>query len=232
VARKSDPVAEHTTSKFHFKYKRGVPRKGERRLMPRVVVMEHIRDREKTLFEEEETKMLKKLMLSTALSAAVATGAWAQSSSPMDSKPEPATQAQPAMKDSSGKMNFVSSQKPDQWLATKFKGTDVLGSDNEKIGDVSDILFDKTGKVDAFIISVGGFLGVGSKEVALAPSSFDVVPGQNGSSDKLKIAATKDQLKDAQNFARYEPPRPTATTGSGTMGGGMKPAGSPSPSAR
>jgi sporulation protein YlmC with PRC-barrel domain len=202
--------------------------------MPRVVVMEHIRDREKTLFEEEEeeeTKMLKKLMLSTALSAAVATGAWAQSSSPMDSKPERATQAQPAMKDS-GKMNFVSSQKPDQWLATKFKGTDVLGSDNEKIGDVSDILFDKTGKVDAFIISVGGFLGVGSKEVALAPSSFDVVPGQNGSSDKLKIAATKDQLKDAQNFARYEPPRPTATTGSGTMGGGMKPAGSPSPSAR
>jgi sporulation protein YlmC with PRC-barrel domain len=228
----SAPVAEHTTSKFHFKYKRGVPRKGERRLMPRVVVMEHIRDREKTLFEEEETKMLKKLMLSTVLSAAVATGAWAQSSSPMDSKPERATQAQPAMKDSSGKMNFVSSQKPDQWLATKFKGTDVLGSDNEKIGDVSDILFDKTGKVDAFIISVGGFLGVGSKEVALAPSSFDVVPGQNGSSDKLKIAATKDQLKDAQNFARYEPPRPTATTGSGTMGGGMKPAGSPSPSAR
>ncbi|MGA7039175.1 MAG: PRC-barrel domain-containing protein, partial [Pseudolabrys sp.] len=173
--------------------------------MPRVVVMEHIRDREKTLFEEEETKMLKKLMLSTVLSAAVATGAWAQSSSPMDSKPERATQAQPAMKDSSGKMNFVSSQKPDQWLATKFKGTDVLGSDNEKIGDVSDILFDKTGKVDAFIIGVGGFLGVGSKEVALAPSSFDVVPGQNGSSDKLKIAATKDQLKDAQNFARYEP---------------------------
>ena len=107
-----------------------------------------------------------------------------------------------------------------------------MESDNEKIGDVSDILFDKTGKVDAFIISVGGFLGVGSKEVALAPSSFDVVPGQNGSSDKLKIAATKDQLKDAQNFARYEPPRPTATTGSGTMGGGMKPAGSPSPSAR
>ena len=35
-----------------------------------------------------------------------------------------------------------------------------------------------------------------------------MVPGQNGSSDKLKIAATKDQLKDAQNFARYEPPAP------------------------
>jgi sporulation protein YlmC with PRC-barrel domain len=163
--------------------------------------------------------MLKKLMLSTALSAAVATGAWAQSSSTDSSKPEPAAQAQPAAKDSSGKMNFVS----------KFKGTDVLGSDNQKIGDVSDILFDKTGKIEAFVISVGGFLGVGSKEVALAPSSFDVVRGDNGSSPKLKVAATKDQLKDAQNFAHYEAPRPTSTTGSGTTtGGGMKPSGGPS----
>ena len=148
--------------------------------------------------------MLKKFMLSTALSTAVATGAWAQSSSSTyTSEPEPAAQAQSMIKESSGKMNFVSSQKPDQWLASKFKGTDVLGSDNQKIGDVSDILFDKTGKVEAFVISVGGFLGVGSKEVALAPSSFDVVPGENGSSAKLKISATKDQLKDAQNFAHY-----------------------------
>lgn len=176
--------------------------------------------------------MLKKLMLSTALSAAVATGALAQSPSTTDSSTTPPAQAQPSVKESSGTMNFVSSQKPDQWLASKFKGTDVLGSDNEKICDVSDILFDKNGKVEAFIVSVGGFLGVGSKEVALAPNSFAVVPGQNGSSDKLKISATKDQLKDAQNFARYEPPRPTSTTGSGTPGGGMRPSSNPSSSTR
>jgi sporulation protein YlmC with PRC-barrel domain len=171
--------------------------------------------------------MLKKLMLSTALTAAVATAAFAQSSTtPSPSTPAPAAQSQ-----GSGKTNFVSAQKPDQWLASKFKGTDVVGSDNQKIGDVSDILFDKSGKVEAFVISVGGFLGVGSKEVALAPSSFDVVPGQNGSADKLKLAATKDELKNAQNFARYQPPRPTSTTGSGTpMGSGMKPS-SPSSNA-
>ena len=121
--------------------------------------------------------MLKKLMLSTALSAAVATGAWAQSSSSTDTaKPDPAIQAQPMTKESSGKLNFVSTQKPDQWLASKFKGTDVLGSDNQKIGDVSDILFDKTGKIEAFVISVGGFLGVGSKEVALARARAEKPP--------------------------------------------------------
>ena len=96
--------------------------------------------------------MLKKLMLSTALTAAVATAALAQSStSPSSSTPAPTAQSQ-----GSGKTNFVSAQKPDQWLASKFKGTDVMGSDNQKIGDVSDILFDKSGKVEAFVISVGG----------------------------------------------------------------------------
>ena len=168
--------------------------------------------------------MLKKLMMSTALSAVMVTAAFAQSpSSPSSSSPPPAAQSQ-----GSGKANFVTAQKPDQWLATKFKGTDVLGSDNQKIGDVSDILFDKSGKIEAFVVSVGGFLGVGAKEVALAPSSFDVVPGQNGSADKLKLSATKDELQQAQNFARYEPPRPSTTgSGPGAMGGGgMRPSGS------
>ena len=173
--------------------------------------------------------MLKKLMLTTALSAAVATAAFAQAPGSSNSpSPPPAAQSQ-----SSGKTNFVASQKPDQWLATKFKGTDVVGADNQKIGDVSDILFDKTGKIDAFVVSVGGFLGMGSKEVALAPSSFDVIPGENGSADKLKLATTKDELKNAQTFARYETPRPTATTGSGApTGGGMKPSGGTAPSNR
>src|SRR5215475_6151383 len=176
----------------------------------------------------EEKYMMKKLLLSTALSVAVAGAAFAQSpSAPSTSDSTPA-----AKSESSGKTNFVSSQKPDQWLASKFKGTDVLGSDGQSIGDVSDILFDKSGKVEAFIISVGGFLGVGAKEVALAPNSFDVVRGQNGAADKLKVSATKDQLKDAQNFARYEPPRPRATTGAGGGPGGMKPSGSTPPTNR
>ncbi|MFZ0069428.1 MAG: PRC-barrel domain-containing protein [Pseudolabrys sp.] len=175
--------------------------------------------------------MLKTILLSTALSVAVAGGASAQS--PGASDKEPAVKSDSMKSESSGKPNFVSSQKSDQWLASKFKGTDVVGSDNEKIGDVSDILFDKSGKVEAFVISVGGLLGVGAKEVALAPRSFDVIPGQNGSSDKLKLAATKDELKNAQTFARYEPPKPTSTTGSGTpMGnGGMRPSGTTTPPA-
>ena len=186
--------------------------------------------------------MMKKLMLSTALTALMLSGALAQSPNP--SSPPPASksdQATPATKSdqampapqanqSAGKADFVATQKPDQWLASRFKGTDVLGADNKKIGDVSDILFDKSGKIEAFVVSVGGFLGMGAKEVALAPSSFDVVPGTNGGSDKLKISMSQDQLKQAQNFKAYEPPRPT-TTGSAAPGG-MKPLGATPPAGR
>jgi hypothetical protein len=162
------------------------------------------------------------------------------SSQPADTKAssQPAADKTAQSKPAGEKAAFVSSQKPDQWLATKFKGTDVLGADNQKIGDVSDILFDKSGKIEAYVVSVGGFLGMGAKEVALAPSAFDVVPGSNGAAPKLKISMTKDELKAAQNFARYEAPRPAATTGSasglggstsGGMGGGMRPSSNTPP---
>ena len=185
--------------------------------------------------------MTNKLMIGAAIGALMVSGALAQSpNSPPSSSSSPPAATQPSSPPSSssssapaaaqqagGKADFVMSQKPDQWLASKFRGTDVVGADNQKIGAVSDILFDKTGKIEAYVVSVGGFLGMGSKEVALAPSSFDVMPGQNGSADRLKLSLNQDELKQAQNFARYEPPRPT-TTGSGGLGG--LPGASPRPS--
>jgi sporulation protein YlmC with PRC-barrel domain len=170
--------------------------------------------------------MTKKLMLGAALSALLLSGALAQAPNAPHASPPAASksdQAKPATsgeaKQSAGKADFVMSQKPDQWLASSFKGTDVVGADNKKIGDVTDILFDKTGRIEAYVVSVGGFLGMGSKDVALAPNSFDVVPGSNGSADKLKLSITQDQLKQAQNFKPYQKPRPVTT--------GARPGGSP-----
>lgn len=166
--------------------------------------------------------MFKQLMIGASVSALMVSGALAQSSSaPSGSSGSPpaAAQTSPSGGMTSGQAHFIASQKPDQLLASKFKGTNVLGSDNEKIGDVSDILFDKSGKIEAYVVSVGGFLGMGAKEVAMAPSSFETVPGDNGGAPKLKTSMTKDQLTNAQNFARYEAPKPAATTGAGGAGG-------------
>jgi hypothetical protein len=158
-------------------------------------------------------------------------GAMAQTSS----TPSGSSVTPPAASSTAG-AEFISSQKPDQMLATKFKGTNVLGADNQKIGDISDILFNKDGKIEAYVVSIGGFLGMGAKEVAMAPSAFAMVPGDNGGAPKLKTSMTKDQLTNAQNFARYEAPKPAATTtGTGGAGGGMggsRPAGGGAPSSR
>jgi hypothetical protein len=181
--------------------------------------------------------MLKKLMITTALTGLMIGTAAAQSSSPSPSSPaNPPAASSPSMPSSasapkaemkSGSAQFVTSQKSDQWLASKFRGTDVLGSDNQKIGSVNDILFGKDGKIEAYVVSVGGFLGMGSKDVALAPSSFQVVAGDKtkNESDKLKITMSADQLKQAANFEPYQPPR--STTGSGNTSTSPRPMNSP-----
>jgi sporulation protein YlmC with PRC-barrel domain len=170
--------------------------------------------------------MLKKLMITTALTGLMMGSALAANE--MD-KAAPASSTSTEMKapaataSTAAPANFVNSQRQDQYLASKFKGTDVVGSDDKKIGDVSDILFDKDGKIEAYVVGVGGFLGIGSKDVALAPSAFQVVPGDKSKneSDKLRLSMTKDQLKEASNFEPYKSPRST-TTG---MGGSTRPMG-------
>ncbi len=176
--------------------------------------------------------MLKKLMLSTALTSLMIGAAFAEGNPPSPAPSSPPAASTPAPSasttaPSTSSAKFVNSQRADQFLASKFKGTDVIGTDNQKIGDVSDILFDKEGKIEAYVVSVGGFLGIGSKDVAMAPSAFQVVAGDKSKneSDKLKVAMTKDELKQAANFEPYK--APSATTGMGgptstsrPMGGG------------
>lgn len=173
--------------------------------------------------------MLKTLMLSTTICGLMMTGAMAQQSN---------------MGSSSGSPKFITAQGPNQWVFSKFKGTDVLGQDNAKIGDVNDLLFEKDGKIQALVVGVGGFLGVGQKNVAIDMSAFQVVPASTGSSStsnsmstssndptnvKLKVSWTKDQLKNAPDFQYYKPSSSTSSSGTPSStsgqrsGGGMAP---------
>jgi len=57
--------------------------------------------------------------------------------------------------------------KAGQWRATKIDGLNVYNPNNEKIGDISDMILDHTGKIQAVVIGVGGFLGIGEHLVAV-----------------------------------------------------------------
>jgi hypothetical protein len=155
-----------------------------------------------------EANMLKTIMAATAVSALALTSALAQSTT---TAPAPSTTTAQTTAAPAGTAQFVTRQAPDQWLASKFTGTDVIGPQEEKIGDVSDVLFDKDGKVVAYVVGVGGFLGIGSKDVAIAPASFQLVPGKDASDYKLRLAMTKDQLKAAAAFEPYAAPRPAVS---------------------
>jgi sporulation protein YlmC with PRC-barrel domain len=196
--------------------------------------------------------MLKTLMISAAISALMVSGALAQA----DMSPKPAAPAAPAAKTDAAPHDtakFIAAQSTDQWVFSKFKGTDVLGPDNAHIGNVSDMLFDKNGKILGLIVGVGGFLGIGEKSVAIDMSAFQPVPADTGSSSsstgaggntamasrnddptmvKLKVSWTKDQLKNAPDFQYYKPPARTTSGAGGSPTTGMAPRPTTPPAGR
>ena len=178
--------------------------------------------------------MLKHVMAAAAVSAFALTSALAQQTSPSPSPPPAAAPSTPSPSASATTPStaatdkFVTKQSPDQHLTSKFKGTDVVGSDDKKIGDVSDILFDKDKKILAYIVGVGGFLGIGSKDVAVEPASFQMVPGSSATDFKLRLSMTADELKAAPAFEPYKEPRPATTSSNAPA---TRPMGAPAPMA-
>jgi sporulation protein YlmC with PRC-barrel domain len=57
--------------------------------------------------------------------------------------------------------------KEGQWRASKVIGVNVYNDNNEKIGDIQEIIIDKSAKVDNVVLGVGGFLGMGEHYVAV-----------------------------------------------------------------
>ena len=62
----------------------------------------------------------------------------------------------------------ASAHKEGEWRASKLVGVDVYNEANEKIGDINEIILDKSGKAANVILGVGGFLGMGEHYVAVA----------------------------------------------------------------
>jgi sporulation protein YlmC with PRC-barrel domain len=57
--------------------------------------------------------------------------------------------------------------KEGQWRSSKLIGVNVYNDSNEKIGDINELIIDKSGKVDDVVLGVGGFLGMGEHYVAV-----------------------------------------------------------------
>jgi hypothetical protein len=84
-------------------------------------------------------------------------------------------------------VNYVTRNDADIWRASKLDGVAIYNEQNEKIGDISDVLIDRTGTVRAVVIGVGGFLGLGERNVAV---SFDSLRWQLNPSSQANAAAS------------------------------------------
>ena len=102
------------------------------------------------------------------------------------------------------------------WRTSKVVGLNVYNDNNESLGSINDLLTDKSGNIKAAVISVGGFLGVGTRLIAVP---FDKVKFVNE-----PIAYTG--VAGSANAPAGRPAMP-ATTTTGTAATGMTPATAP-----
>jgi sporulation protein YlmC with PRC-barrel domain len=98
---------------------------------------------------------------------------------------------------------FVTVQPAGQWLARQFIGQPVTNDAGERVGDINDLLFDKSGQVSIVVLGVGGFLGVGEKNVAIAFGSLTITADDNGKR-VIAVPLSKDRLQAAPDFKSTE----------------------------
>ncbi len=95
-----------------------------------------------------------------------------------------------------GKFTNVPSQDE---LGSKAIGLDVYNSSNQDIGTIKDVAIENN-NVKAYILGVGGFLGVGERYVAVNPSAINLSYNANDKKWRAEMNVTKDELKSAPKY--------------------------------
>lgn len=152
------------------------------------------------------------LMASTLLAAP----ALAQSNPPPADRPAAPAPSTTMQQPSAGSA-AATVQKSDQWRAYKLIGLNVYNSNNEKIGDIKELITGKDGKIDLVVIGVGGFLGMGEHNVAMkwdqikfveepvqsstTSSNTGTRPNTTGSSTATTTTTTRSTVRDYPDHA-------------------------------
>jgi len=148
------------------------------------------------------------------------TGSSATGSSTMGSSTMGSTSGTSSTMAQSGGMQgqFMTQMQPNQMMASKLIGTNVISANNESIGDVNDVILDRDGQVMAVVVGVGGFLGIGEKDVAVPLKSLEFATREqvnamnsNANSGSTASGTTSTMSNNAVNTTG-------STTGSTTGG--------------
>jgi sporulation protein YlmC with PRC-barrel domain len=127
---------------------------------------------------------MKKIALITASLALLANPVFAQEAKTVGNAPAEA------------KFSTVSK---DEMFSSKLKGLNVYNQKDESVGEITDIAI-KNNQIEALILSVGGFLGIGEHYVAVSPSSVSVRHDAKNDKWLASMNTTKEALKAAPEF--------------------------------
>lgn len=128
-------------------------------------------------------------------------------SAPSAKSPEPSMKAPEASKseaskssDQAGKSATATpSASTSGFRASNLLNANIKNSANETVGDISDLLIDKSGKVTSVIVGVGGFLGIGERKVALSFDQLQISTDANGR-PTIMANVTKESLKSVPEW--------------------------------
>src|ERR1700728_4452186 len=126
---------------------------------------------------------MKRVLLATALTLAASTAAFA---------------AEPSAMSPSMSAGLMTTMPGDAVTVTNWYKQNVYDSSNNKIGEVEDVLVNKNGQITAVILSVGGFLGMDTKDVAAPFQAIHATMKDN--KWWLVMNTTKDALRTAPGY--------------------------------
>ncbi|HET6161901.1 MAG TPA: PRC-barrel domain-containing protein [Dongiaceae bacterium] len=150
--------------------------------------------------------MIRPFLSTTAVVLALSAPAWAQTTTDQPTTtPPPATEgAEPGAAAPAASEAIIPEQTETQLRAEDLMGIPVVGSGDEEIGKVEDLLFDEKEKITGVVVGVGGFLGIGKKEVGLDWDQAKLEQDPDSGKKKIVISLSKADLEAAPDFKTQE----------------------------
>jgi sporulation protein YlmC with PRC-barrel domain len=103
-----------------------------------------------------------------------------------------------AQQQQSGQEGLMTSIPANSQTVTDWYKQNVYDQNNQKLGEIMDLLVNQSGQIQAAMVGVGGFLGAGEKDVAVSFSA--IKPTKKNDKTYLTLNTTKDALKNAPSF--------------------------------
>ena len=156
---------------------------------------------------------MRSLLLGTTLLVAGTALAFAQTTDAPAPAPSAPVQAAPATLANDLRPTFVVQNKSDM-VTSKLVGLTIQNAANETIGEIADVVLDEKNTVKSWVVGVGGFLGIGTKYVAVDPSALKLARVDDATL-KATIDTNKDQLRAAPEYIYFGKAKTNADAKSG-----------------